>query len=214
MPILKLMPRFAATRQVLWLVALVSGATLAAVQPTAPHAALLPALQTLCGQAFIGVIERDNSADARFAGQPLVMHVRDCSANALAIPFHVGADSSRIWRLSTTSNGLLFQHDHRHADGTPDTVTLYGGHSDASLSRLTETGIAVAFPADQASQTMFAAHGMTASQQNVWTITLEGVSGQRPTVMRYQLSRPGRDFVVKFDLTKPTKLPTKAWDLR
>lgn len=178
-----------------------------------PHDALFTALHTLCGQAFAGVIERDNSADARFAGKALVMHVRDCSATALAVPFHVGDDSSRIWRFSKTANGLLFQHDHRHADGTPDPVTLYGGHSDATLSRFTAQGFLVAFPADDASKTMFAAHGMTASQQNIWSIAIEGVSGQRPTVMRYQLHRPGREFIVRFDLTKPVGTPRQSWDL-
>lgn len=195
-----------------WLLAFCSSAALA--EQTAPHAALVPALQSLCGQAFAGIIERDNSADTRFAGKELVMHVRDCSTTSLAVPFHVGEDGSRIWRFSTTADGLLFQHDHRHVDGKPDQVTLYGGHSDASLSRFTAQGFIVAFPADEPSKTMFAAHGMAASQQNVWSIAIDSVKGQRPTVMRYQLHRPGREFIVRFDLTKPLKVPAPAWDLR
>ena len=39
----------------------------------------------------------------------------------------VGEDRSRTWILTLSEKGLLFKHDHRHPDGTPDKITMYGG---------------------------------------------------------------------------------------
>jgi len=44
----------------------------------------------------------------------------DCSDKEIRIPFRVGEDKSRTWILSLDDRGLLFRHDHRHADGTPE----------------------------------------------------------------------------------------------
>jgi hypothetical protein len=67
-----------------------------------------------------------------FAGKRLIMHVSSCKSNEIRIPFHVGEDRSRTWMLTTDANGLLLKHDHRHADGTPDSVTMYGGYANTA----------------------------------------------------------------------------------
>ena len=51
-------------------------------------------------------------------GQRLVMHVRDCSADEVRIPFWVGEDHSRTWVVTRTETGLRLKHDHRHEDGS------------------------------------------------------------------------------------------------
>ena len=64
-----------------------------------------------------------------FDGKTLVMHVRSCTPGELRIPFHVGEDHSRTWVLTRTTSGLRLKHDHRHADGTEDVLTMYGGNT-------------------------------------------------------------------------------------
>src|SRR3546814_10383398 len=67
-------------------------------------------------------------------GKAMVMHIRHCTNDRIEIPFHIdglgpngGWDRSRTWIVSRTGAGLRLKHDHRHADGTPHAVTLYGG---------------------------------------------------------------------------------------
>src|SRR5688500_140584 len=103
--------------------------------PVASDKAATPAdkfyqsIAALCGQSFAGKIVANTPASATpdpFAGKVLVMHVRDCSDAELRIPFHVGDDRSRTWVVTRWAGGLRLKHDHRHADGSPDAVSLYG----------------------------------------------------------------------------------------
>jgi hypothetical protein len=169
----------------------------------APVDAFLARLSSLCGKAFAGRVRVDTPAspDSAFAGQTLVMHVRDCSPGALSVPFHVGSDHSRTWVLTRTNAGLRLKHDHRHADGSPDPVTLYGGDSAAA------SATRVAFPVDADSIALFQRAGLPASVTNTWAMAFEG--GDK---FVYELSRPGgRLFQVEFDLARPVPLPPPAW---
>lgn len=172
---------------------------------TAPSDAFLANLRTLCGNAYAGRIVTDTPASPgnnAFAGKPLVMHVRDCSADAIRIPFHVGDDRSRTWVVTRTAAGLRLKHDHRHADGSADPVTQYGGDT-------VDPGTAVrqAFPVDAASVAMFRREGLAASVTNTWA--LEIVPGRS---FAYALSRPGgRSFRVEFDLATPVSAPPAPW---
>jgi len=153
-------------------------------------------LQTLCGRRFTGRIVEDRpppAADDPFTGRALEMHVRDCSDNEIRIPFAVGEDRSRTWIVSRVAGGLRLKHDHRHADGTPDTITMYGGDTvDAG------TAERQSFPADAETIALFKANNMPASLPNVWA--LEAVAGQ---YFVYELARPtGRLFRVRFDLDR------------
>ncbi len=60
----------------------------------APQSAFFDALSAECGKAFAGRLVSTDAADADIAGQRLVMHVRECSAHVIRVPFHVGEDRS------------------------------------------------------------------------------------------------------------------------
>ena len=171
--------------------------------------AFLAALALHCGQAFAGQVVVDEPAAPAgqadpFAEGPLVMHVRGCDEpqRLLEVPFHVGADRSRTWVLTRTDTGLRLKHDHRHEDGTPDAVTMYGGDTATP-----GTAIRQEFPVDAESVAMFNANGLEASVTNTWAMEIE--PGKR---FRYELSRPGgRLFQVDFDLSAPVEPPPAPW---
>ena len=193
-----------------WLVPLVALYLLSACasvpssSSTAPADDFLAALRKHCGQAFVGRVLTDMpaSANSPFEGQPLVMHVRECGDKELKIPFHVGDDHSRTWVLTRTANGLRLKHDHRHADGTSDKVTMYGGDTAAAGTAQRQV-----FPVDAESIDSFRANGLTASVENTWAMEIE--PGRR---FLYELSRPnGRLFQVEFDLSAPVPAPPPSW---
>jgi len=165
--------------------------------PGSPHDRFFAQLSALCGKAFTGRLETSDPADTAFASQPLVMHVRDCRADEVRIPFHVGEDRSRTWIISRTADGLRLKHDHRHSDGSPDAQTQYGGDTVLPGSPGRQ-----AFPADDYSKALFVRGGRQASIANVWATEIEpGVA------FVYELARPGRLFRVRFDLTRPMPPP-------
>lgn len=168
-----------------------------------PADRFLEAIAAACGRAFEGRIT-DNEptiADDPFVGRRLVMHVRECRPGAIRIPFHVGEDRSRTWVLTRTKDGLHLAHDHRHADGSPDSLTMYGGRTlDAGSDTVQR------FPADAYTVALFEREGRQVSIPNVWT--LEFHSGSHAI---YELARPGRLFRVRFDLTRPVDPPPAPW---
>ena len=174
---------------------------------TAPADAFLAAIAAHCGKAFAGTVIADEPANAgsdAFKDKPLVMHVRGCEepAKEVRIPFHVGDDHSRTWVISRTENGLRLKHDHRHADGSPDAVTMYGGDSHPPGTAQRQE-----FPVDAYSVAMFRRADMLASVQNTWAMEIE--PDER---FIYELTRPGgRRFQVSFDLSKPVALPPPPW---
>ncbi len=129
------------------------------------------------------------------------MHVRECEVDTLRIPFHVGDDRSRTWVLTRTGRGLRLQHDHRHRDGTPDILTMYGGDTQGS-----GTAGRQEFPVDVFSQALFTREQRAASLTNVWAMEIEP-----HRTFAYELARPGRLFRVEFDLSRPVALPPAPW---
>jgi hypothetical protein len=158
-----------------------------------------------CGKAYEGriAVNEPQADDDPFAGQTLVMHVRDCGETELKIPFHVGENRSRTWILTRTYDGIRLKHDHRHEDGSEDPVTMYGGET---ADRGTE--VRQEFPVDRQSVRLFEREGLTASLKNVWAMEIE--PGER---FVYELARPGTDrlFRVEFDLTTPVAEPPPVW---
>ena len=150
-------------------------------------------LTPLCGKTFQGKVVTTDPADASFAGKPLVMQVATCSKDEVRIPFHVGEDRSRTWILTRTTAGLRLKHDHRHADGTEDAVSQYGGDTTTP-----GTASRQEFPVDAASKAMFVREDRNVSLTNVWAIEIE-----RGQTFAYELRRPGRHFRVEFDLKAP-----------
>lgn len=163
------------------------------------HDAFFDQLRQLCGKAFEGKVAVDNPKSDGFEGK-LIMHVRKCSDTQLQIPFHVGDNHSRTWIITKTGSGLSLKHDHRHADGSHDTQTMYGGHTlDGGWKNIQS------FPADQYSKELFARLGSAQSITNTWQIFIY------PNTFSYRLIREGREFRVNFDLTKPTSIPPTPW---
>lgn len=182
------------------------GCASAPMQPAAPADAFLAAIATHCGKAYEGRIianqPRPTTPDA-FEGKRLVMHVRGCDSptQRIEIPFHVGDDRSRTWILTRTASGLRLKHDHRHEDGTPDDMTMYGGDTSGTGSAERQT-----FPVDGESIAMFKRGGLNASVENTWAMEVH------PRTFIYELSRPnGRLFKVEFDLTRPVEPPPTPW---
>jgi hypothetical protein len=166
----------------------------AAQESTNPQDAFLARLNALCGQSFEGQVVSTDAADADFRGKRLVMHVRDCSADEVGIPFAVGEDRSRRWIITRTDTGLRLKHDHRDPEGHIHGYHMYGG--DTAVAGTAERQ---EFPVDQESIDQFVAGGANVSTTNTWAVE---VHPQR--MFAYELSRPGgRFFRVEFDLTRP-----------
>ena len=158
-------------------------------------------LTALCGNAYEGAMTSDDEADAELAGQAMVMHVRNCSEDRIEIPFHIGENRSRTWVLTRHADGLQLQHDHRHEDGSEDTVTLYGGRTADAGSEGVQS-----FPADDYSKELFTSNGLEVSVTNVWSLAIE--PGQRYS---YILRRPERHFQADFDLSATVPEPPPPW---
>ena len=168
-----------------------------------PQTRFMARLASLCGQAFSGRLVTSDPADADMARQPLVMHVASCTANQVRIPFQVGDDRSRTWVITRTPSGLRLKHDHRHEDGSPDAVTMYGGDTAGP-----GTAARQEFPVDAESIALFRANKLERSVTNVWAVEVTD------TMFAYELRRPApnsRHFRAEFDLTRPVPPPPLPW---
>lgn len=175
-----------------------------APQTVGPQDLFFDRLSALCGRAFEGrVASPVVEADRAFAGERLVMHVRECSEDEIRIPFHVGGDRSRTWVITRTGNGLRLKHDHRHEDGSEDALTQYGGDTAGA-----GTAARQEFPADQHSKDLFVRGNIPASTANIWAMEV------RPKTFAYELRRPNRFFRVEFDLSRPVATPPPPWGSR
>jgi hypothetical protein len=152
-------------------------------------------LKKHCGNAYEGkaISGGDNET---FANKKLVMHVRSCKKNKIYIPFFVGEDKSRTWVLTLKGNRILLKHDHRHENGKPDKVTMYGGWTTNTGSPAMQV-----FPADQETAKL-----IDYAAPNVWWMTVDKTS------FTYNLRRMGTDrlFIVKFDFTDKLVSPPNA----
>jgi hypothetical protein len=158
-----------------------------------PQAVFFANLGELCGRRFEGRVVSTDAADADFAGKRLVMHVRDCSAEEIRIPFAVGEDRSRTWVVTRQDTGLRLKHDHRHEDGTTDVLHWYGGDTaNAGVEARQE------FPVDAESIALFEANNASVSTTNIWAMEVHP-----DRMFAYELRRVNRHFRVEFDLTRP-----------
>ncbi|MGV9006013.1 MAG: hypothetical protein ACOH1H_04650 [Brevundimonas sp.] len=158
-----------------------------------PQDVFFARLTALCGQTFAGGLVTADAADADLAGQPMRMQVRDCSAQAIRIPFRIGEDRSRTWVITRTPDGLTLKHDHRDAQGRPEGLHWYGGNTVTA-----GTAGRQEFPVDPESIALFNAADAAVSTTNVWAMEVQ--PGQ---TFAYELRRADRHFRVEFDLTTP-----------
>ncbi len=187
------------------LAALALLATAGCMTTAVPQRGFFADLSSLCGMAFEGrITSPPAAADASFAGKALVMHVRECTADVIRVPFHVADDRSRTWVISRTTTGLRLKHDHRHEDGSEDKVTQYGGDSTTPLSAARQL-----FPADAFTKELLIREGNVAGAANIWAVEVN--PGR---TFAYELRRPGRFFRVEFNLTRPVAPPPPPWGSR
>ena len=133
----------------------------ASLLPDAP-ALFFQNLKTLCGAQFEGATEFPDDPKHPLGGKKLTISFERCSDHEIRIPLQAGEDKSRTWILTLRNNRLLLKHDHRHADGTPDEVTMYGGwatEGDATRQR---------FAADEETAKL-----IPDAATNVWTIEID-----------------------------------------
>lgn len=155
-------------------------------------------LEKHCGKSYEGTVTAGGKEGDGFTGEKLVMQVLSCEPNRIRIPFYVGDNKSRTWVLFKNENQILrLKHEHRHEDGTEDTVTQYGGeNSNYGFENLQM------FPADQET-----AKRISYASTNLWWITLDDKT------FTYNLRRIGSDrlFTATFDLAKPIVFSEKPW---
>jgi hypothetical protein len=164
------------------LVAAASGSCLTAAAPTPADAGaatlFFENVRKLCGKRFEGATEFPKDEPGHpLAGKKLTISLEKCGDNEIRIPLQAGEDKSRTWILTLREGRLLLKHDHRHADGTPDKVTMYGGwaaEGDANRQR---------FPADSDTATL-----IPEAATNVWTLELDAAKEQ----LIYALERHGQ----------------------
>lgn len=142
-------------------------------------------LQSMCGQRFEGGLTYAIDPKNSYVGQKMSTEVI-CTGTEVRMPVAVGEDRSRTWIFTRTSAGLDLRHDHRHPDGTPEAVTMYGGMANDMGSALSQS-----FPGDAITFKLF-----PGSETNVWTVSF---SPDR-SVLTYHLDRhakPRIEFVMK-----------------
>lgn len=127
-----------------------------------PQLSFFNALSSLCGERFEGKMTFPTEGQDSFAGKLLVATVKSCTDTEIRIPFHVGENRSRTWLITKTAKGLQLKHDHRHEDGTPDEINMYGGLANDRGSHLSQS-----FEADTHTATI-----IPAASTNVWSMIL------------------------------------------
>ncbi len=149
-------------------------------------------LRDMCGQSFAGeaVFHEEDATD--FIDQELVMTFVKCEDDKIHIPLRVGENRSRTWMLEMKDDKLTLKHDHRHEDGTPEDLTMYGGVA-------TDEGTAWSqfFPADDETAEM-----LPEASTNVWNMVIHPDREE----FEYILHRHGNlRFHAVFDLSTPVE---------
>jgi hypothetical protein len=143
-----------------------------------PRAEFFDRLRGLCGARFEGHSTFPEDPGDAFRDKLLVAVVETCTDREIRIPFHVGEDTSRTWVLTRVRHELRLKHDHRHADGSPDEITDYGGTTTAM-----GTGLSQSFPADPHTADL-----IPEAATNVWFLTLS----EKGSELTYYLERHGK----------------------
>ena len=120
-------------------------------------------LQNCVGRPLRAPLSSPQDPEHPLVGKKLVITIESCSDTQIRIPFQVGEDKSRTWILKVDKTGLLFKHDHRHADGTPDAVNMYGGWAASDGTEHRQR-----FPADSETKKL-----IPEAATNVWMIEID-----------------------------------------
>lgn len=144
----------------------------------------------LCGNSFRGKETFSAPGRESWRDKDFLIHITVCDEDKVHIPFHIDQDRSRTWMFLAEENGLRFRHDHRHEDGTPEDLTMYGGYADG-----TGTGFIQRFPADKYTRDL-----LNDTIGREWRVVL----AEDMSTLTYELHYSGRlMFAAGFDLTSP-----------
>ncbi len=158
------------------------------------YKAFLANVRELCGNTYLGepVYPLDDP-EHPFYNQPILLSFSVCEEYRVFMPLQVGDNTSRAWQLTLTEEGLLLKHDHRHEDGTPEDLSMYGGFA-------TDEGTALSqfFPADDETAEM-----LPEASTNVWNMVIHPDEG----IFEYILHRHGNlRFHAVIDISEPVEL--------
>nr|MBS0036942.1 hypothetical protein [Saprospiraceae bacterium] len=158
------------------------------------HSVFLENLRNLCGHSYMGkALYPLNEPDHPFADQPIIVSFSVCEEDTIHMPLQVGEDMSRTWMLTLTDEGLLLKHDHRHKDGTPEELTMYGGYATDEGTEWSQF-----FPADEETADM-----LPEATTNVWNMVIN----EEDETFEYILHRHGElRFHAAIDISKPATL--------
>ena len=121
-----------------------------------------------CVDTYFGDSVFPDDPEHELYGAKLQMTIESCTEDEIRIPFQVNDDKSRTWILTLSDEGLLFKHDHRHEDGTPDEITNYGGWAADGGSPTM-----MSFPADSDTADL-----LPEAVTNMWTMELDLTNNQ------------------------------------
>lgn len=176
----------------------------AAAASSAPER-FMQTLTQYCGAAYGGRVVSAGSAQG-FAGRALIVHLAECNADEIRMPFQVSDHRSHALVVTRTASGLRLAHAHEAEDGMPHALSNYGGESSNGTATRQE------FRVDAHSIETLEREGIAHAAGNVWA--LEVVDG---AVLRYELVRAdGPALVIEFDLANPVDLaePLIAYQAR
>jgi hypothetical protein len=147
-------------------------------------------LSSVCGKSFRGSETYSAPGRESWADREFVIHVTVCTRDSVYVRFHIDQDRSRTWMFLAEDGRLRFRHDHRHGDGTPEELTMYGGYSDG-----TGTGYKQYFPADD-----YTVRLLDDTLGREWRVYL----AEDLSTMTYELHYSGKlMFSAEFDLANP-----------
>lgn len=147
--------------------------------------------KTLEGQRFLGKEVYIQEGRESWAHLEMEMYVREWKEDVVYIPFRLADNSSRTWTIyRQDDNRLWLRHDHRHEDGTPEDINMYGGFSSDKSDAQQQF-----FPADD-----YTCKLISYACENEWILRLK----EDLTVFSYILEKSGvRIIQIDFDLTQP-----------
>ncbi len=154
------------------------------------HQDFFDQLSAFCGQSFEGAETYTIEGRENWQGKRLVMEVILCEEERVHISLAVDENRSRTWMFLAEDGELRFRHDHRHEDGSPEEVTLYGGYATNAGSAFVQY-----FPADD-----YTCQLIDYACKNEWVVMLS----DDLSTFSYILSLDGvMRFQADFDLTNP-----------
>ncbi len=150
-------------------------------------------IESHCGKSFYGKVLFPENPEAPFNAENSFMVFESCTEEGALTPFIPGNEMSGIWVLTVMEDSLIFKHDNRHDDGTPDDITMYGGYADNTGTALMQN-----FPAGEETALM-----TPEAPTNVWTFQFN----EDLTEFHYILKRHNAlRFHVVFDLASPREI--------